>query len=485
MQIKGKYSWVKHLDFMLIDLVSLLLSFFVCYMLKFNTPKLNETWRRFAIIITLINIVVSFITNPYSGILKRRYYHEIGKGFLTIAINGLCAVVFLYAFKAGADYSREVVFYTYIFAFIVGIFAKYVWKKLLTAGKVTFYNAKKIQLFLISDGDRAEKDIHSIYSTDLLLYQIKGIYIATDDGNRKNIPQYISYQEGGKNEKIPVIKGDFTQYILDNNIGDVMVASKSKSIDPALYKKLIRNGVRINLVIESLLDLQTESQFVTTIGVNKTLSIGTFSFSPSQSFYLAVKRLFDIICGLIGVVVLIPITAAVKIAYLASGDTAKVFYRQKRIGQYGKIINIWKFRSMVPNAGEILEELLKDEKYRKEWEENQKFEHDPRITKVGAFLRKTSIDELPQLLNVFVGDMSLVGPRPLVEGELRAHDGLNLYHKVKPGITGWWGCNGRSNIDYRERLELEYYYVKNCSLYLDILCIIRTIYAVLKKDGAQ
>ena len=140
---------------------------------------------------------------------------------------------------------------------------------------------------------------------------------------------------------------------------------------------------------------------------------------------------------------------------------------------------------MVPDADEILKELLKQENYRKEWEENQKFENDPRITKVGRFIRKTSIDELPQLLNVLVGDMSLVGPRPLVKNELEMHGGLKLYQKVNPGITGWWGCNGRSNIDYRERLELEYYYVKNCSLYLDILCIIRTFFAVLKKDGAK
>ena len=124
---------------------------------------------------------------------------------------------------------------------------------------------------------------------------------------------------------------------------------------------------------------------------------------------------------------------------------------------------------MVPNADEVLGEMLKEEKYRKEWEENQKFENDPRITKIGNFLRKTSLDEVPQLLNVIKGDMSLVGPRPLVEGELEARNGLKLYNSVKPGITCWWGCNGRSNIDYRERLELEYHYVKHCSLYLDIL----------------
>ena len=134
---------------------------------------------------------------------------------------------------------------------------------------------------------------------------------------------------------------------------------------------------------------------------------------------------------------------------------------------------------------QTLNTALKDEKYKKEWEEEQKFSNDPRITKVGRILRKTSIDELPQMINVLKGDMSLVGPRPLVDGELEQHGGLKLYQRVKPGITGWWGCNGRSNIDYRERLELEYYYVRNCSLYLDILCIFRTIVAVIKKDGAQ
>ena len=140
---------------------------------------------------------------------------------------------------------------------------------------------------------------------------------------------------------------------------------------------------------------------------------------------------------------------------------------------------------MVPDAEARLKELLKDENYRKEWEANQKFANDPRITKIGRILRKTSLDEFPQLINVLIGNMSLVGPRPLVEGELEAHSGLKLYQRVKPGITGWWGCNGRSNIDYRERLELEYYYVKHCSLYLDLLCIFRTMLAVVKKDGAQ
>ena len=202
--------------------------------------------------------------------------------------------------------------------------------------------------------------------------------------------------------------------------------------------------------------------------------------------YFSSKRIFDIFAALLGCIFLLPITLIVKICNLFSKDFDSVFYKQKRVGQNGKKIYIYKFRSMVSNADEILKELLKDPKYAKEWKENQKFGLDPRITKIGNILRRTSLDELPQLLNVLKGDMSLIGPRPLVEGELDNHNGNHkIYESVRPGITGWWGCNGRSATTYEERLNLEYYYCKNCSLILDIKCFFKTIEAVLFKKGAK
>ncbi len=485
MHIKGKYSWAKHLDFMIVDLAALLIAFFVAYYLKFSTTATNTEWRRFVVIISLLNIVIDLITNPYSGIFRRRYYFEIGRTIATVLTNAVLAVIILYVFKIGANYSREVFFFTYVLYFVLTVLMKYAWKKLLTTGKIPLYSTKKMSLFIVSTEEKAEKDIHSIYATDLPLYEIKGVHIVSKGSAKPVARSSLKYQDDKETIEVPIVQENEIQFILENNIDEVLVAVSHELVPISAVKELIANGVGVNYVVEPLLGIQTEEQFITNIGINKALSIGSFSFSPSQNTYLMVKRLFDIICGLIGVIVLIPITIGVKIAYLASGDTAKIFYRQKRVGQNGKEIRIWKFRSMVPNAGEILQEMLKEEHYRKEWEENQKFENDPRITKVGSVLRKTSIDELPQLLNVLIGDMSLVGPRPLVEGELLFHNGLKLYEKVKPGITGWWGCNGRSNIDYNERLELEYYYVKNCSLYLDVLCIIRTVFAVLKKDGAQ
>lgn len=207
--------------------------------------------------------------------------------------------------------------------------------------------------------------------------------------------------------------------------------------------------------------------------------------SPMQILYDPFKRLFDIIGSLFACLFLLPIYLLVKISYVLDGDHESVLYTQTRVGKDGKRFKLYKFRSMVVNNEEILKEMLKDKKYRTEWKKEHKFSNDPRITKTGRMLRETSIDEFPQFLNVLKGEMSIIGPRPLVPGELEEKGGTKLYEKVKPGITGWWACNGRSNISYKKRLELEYYYVRNYSLLLDLKCIGKTIYVVLFRVGAQ
>ena len=228
-------------------------------------------------------------------------------------------------------------------------------------------------------------------------------------------------------------------------------------------------------------DLENTVEIIKVIG-NKE----KFLYKFKKTIYFIIKRVFDIFCAIIGLIVLLPIALITKICYLVTGDNKSIFYKQKRIGKNGKEIYIYKFRSMVYNAEEVLVELLKDSKYKKEWDENQKLENDPRITKIGRILRKTSLDELPQFINVINGDMSLIGPRPLVEGELEAHNGSKyIYESVRPGISGWWGANGRSATDYEKRLELEYYYCRNCSIWLDIKCIFLTIKAVLFRKGAK
>lgn len=490
MQIKSKYNWLKHIDFMILDVLALVIAFSISYLLKFGDLGYiyDESWMKLLLVMLMLSVLITFFVNPYSGILRRPYYMEIIRALQLAIFNLVFATVVVYFFKIAERYSREVFFVTYGLYFIIALLIKYAWKKLLVSGKITVKTTKKIPLFIVSERDTVEKTIRNVSAGDFQLYDIKGVYLVNDKADASlNIPDFTQNDQESieyEGQRIPVVN-EVVSYVLKHNISDVLVAVEPNILNKDINEQLVANGVGVNMVVENLIGFQPEDQYIQNFGVLKSLSISEFSFTPGQGIYLIVKRFIDIIAGLVGLIFLVPITAIVKIAYLLSGDKAKIFYRQKRVGQDGKIIRIWKFRSMVPNADEVLQEMLKEEKWRKQWEENQKFDNDPRITKVGRILRKTSIDELPQLVNVLKGDMSLVGPRPLVEGELEMHGGLKLYQKVKPGITGWWGCNGRSNIDYTERLDLEYYYIKHCSLYLDTLCIIRTVLAVLKKDGAQ
>lgn len=207
-----------------------------------------------------------------------------------------------------------------------------------------------------------------------------------------------------------------------------------------------------------------------------------------KKIYRIIKRLIDIVVGLVGTLLLIPITIVLYIVNIFADESkGPLFYDQLRVGKKGKYFKIYKFRTMIVGADEILEKYLEEnEEARKEFEETQKLSNDPRITKLGKILRKTSLDEFPQFINVLKGDMSLIGPRPLVKGELDAHNGNHeIYESVKPGISGWWAANGRSDLLYDERLKLEYYYAENFSLWLDIKCVFKTIVSVIKKEGAK
>lgn len=198
------------------------------------------------------------------------------------------------------------------------------------------------------------------------------------------------------------------------------------------------------------------------------------------------KRVMDIGIGIVGVLSLIPLTILVWIKTDNEERKQGLFFTQDRIGKDGKNIKIYKYRSMVTGADKILEEMMaKDEKIREEYEKNKKLKDDPRITKVGDFLRKTSLDEFPQFINVLKGEMSFVEPRPYLPREKK--DMGEYYEKIiksKPGITGMWQTHGRSETDFEERLELDEYYYRNWSLWLDIVIIIKTIKNVIGGKGA-
>lgn len=201
--------------------------------------------------------------------------------------------------------------------------------------------------------------------------------------------------------------------------------------------------------------------------------------------YLVTKRAIDIIGALAGLVLTAPIFILISLLYLFGDNKGPVFFGQSRVGKNGKMFKMYKFRSMIVNA----EQVLRNDKalYKKYLENNYKLEpeEDPRITNIGRFLRKTSLDELPQLINVLKGDMSLVGPRPVIEEELKEYNHrLAEFLTVKPGVTGYWQICGRSDIGYPERADLEFYYIDHQGFKLDIKIIVNTISLVVTRKGA-
>ena len=198
------------------------------------------------------------------------------------------------------------------------------------------------------------------------------------------------------------------------------------------------------------------------------------------------KRALDILGGICGTILLIPITIGIWIANKIIGDKGPVFYTQERIGQNGKIFKMYKYRSMVIDADERLEKYLEEnEEAREEYREYKKLKNDPRITKIGKFIRKTSLDEFPQFINVLKGEMSLVGPRPYLPREKEDINGFfNYITACKPGITGLWQTRGRSSTTFTDRLTLDMSYYYDHTLKSDIKILYKTVENVVKKEGA-
>lgn len=201
--------------------------------------------------------------------------------------------------------------------------------------------------------------------------------------------------------------------------------------------------------------------------------------------YTYIKRTTDILVSSVALVFLAPVFLVIC-AFIKADSKGKAMYTQTRIGEDGKLFKLYKFRTMVPDADNKLTELLaKDEKAREEYRINKKLRNDPRVTKAGAFLRKTSLDELPQLINVLKGEMSLIGPRPYLPRE--QEDMGNYYRTIiqsKPGITGLWQVSGRSNTTFNERLKIDIEYNAKKSLKQDFLILIKTVSVIFKKEGA-
>lgn len=224
------------------------------------------------------------------------------------------------------------------------------------------------------------------------------------------------------------------------------------------------------------------------------LSRGIEPFKPRPRFldypvtypvsYVLGKRFVDIAGTLVLALVFSPLLILVTL--LLARDGANILFRHTRIGKNGRAFKVYKFRTMVPNADQVLRELITgNPALRTEWLRDHKLKDDPRVTAIGKFLRKTSLDELPQLWNVLKGEMSLVGPRPIVREELRRYGRAARYYlAIKPGLTGLWQVSGRNDTDYRRRVAMDRHYTSTASLGTDLVVLAKTVDVVLRRRGA-
>ena len=205
--------------------------------------------------------------------------------------------------------------------------------------------------------------------------------------------------------------------------------------------------------------------------------------NENRRFYHLVKRMIDVVLSLFGLVLISPFV--VIIAILIKIDSkGPVFFKHQRIGKNGKPFSMYKFRTMKDGAEAMINDFTPEQL--EEWNENFKLKDDPRITRIGKFLRKTSLDELPQLINILKGDMSIVGPRPIIEEELEEYgNDKDEFLSIRPGLTGWWASNGRSEISYPERCSYELYYVRNESFWLDVKVMFLSVFSVFLHKGAR
>ncbi len=236
------------------------------------------------------------------------------------------------------------------------------------------------------------------------------------------------------------------------------------------------------LVVQDALTLPTQHASVfDTVGISGIQYKGIVA----SGWLLAMKRATDVAVAVMVMLLLSPLFLCLC-ALVRFTSRGPIFYGQERIGKHGRVFRAWKFRTMVPNADQVLKQYLNEnEEMRREWEADHKLKNDPRVTWIGSLLRKTSLDELPQIWNVIVGEMSLVGPRPIVQAEADKYgNALDLYLRVTPGVTGLWQVSGRNNTTYDQRVELDSYYVRNWSLWLDICILVVTIRVVLLREGA-
>ncbi|CAM3645364.1 undecaprenyl-phosphate galactose phosphotransferase WbaP [Klebsiella variicola] len=398
---------------------------------------------------------------------RKTFWFELKEILRTLVIFAIIEIAVM-AF-ATWSFSRSLWILTWIFIMMLVPLAR-----MLTKRTLDFFGLWRRDTWIIGSGPNAQEAYRAISSERNLGLVIVGFISGDEDFDDDT---YI--------DNLPVLKRSPSWLTNIDKKTQFIVAVESHQSD--LRNKWLRtfmiNGYRYVSVIPTLRGMPLDSTDMSFIFSHEVMIFRVQQNLAKWSSRI-LKRAFDIFGSLAIIIVLSPLL--LYISRKVKKDGGPAIYGHERIGKGGVPFKCLKFRSMVINSKEVLTALLEsDPESKKEWDETFKLKNDPRITKIGGVLRRTSLDELPQLFNVLKGEMSLVGPRPIITAELeRYNEEVEYYLLSKPGMTGLWQVSGRSDVDYETRVYLDAWYVKNWSMWNDIAILFKTISVVLRKDGA-
>lgn len=389
------------------------------------------------------------------------FWETMQRTFYAVLYSEIFCIIALYVFKSSNYLSRS---YIVIF-FMISFLSLYLFRQLLvkTCNRL---NILKTPVIFVGNGKATEDIIYFTNHNNCFGIKVADIVEEIEDINqlRKNIITKI--------EQLKVK----TIIIAIPNLEKSKLLDLVEDIQP-----LVRNLMFVpNTVGIPVINLEVKKIY------ESNMLLLSIRNNLAKKTNRRIKRIFDIVFSLLTMVIIIPVSIIVMILIMIESPGAAPIFKHYRVGRGGTLFPCYKFRSMVPNAQEKLQEYLKNNPEAKiEWDKYFKLKNDPRITKIGKIIRKTSIDELPQFINVLKGEMSWVGPRPIIKDEIHYYGKyIKDYYAVLPGITGMWQVSGRSEIGYKDRVSLDVWYVRNWSIWIDITLILKTIKIVLFRKGA-
>lgn len=428
---------------------------------------LHISWLNFWVVFPFLYLLFINVEQLYNR--RMQFWQVIEKIFYASLYAIVAIIIILYVGQIAASTSRLFIVFLGALSFLYLTVFRYLTKKILAKLQLL-----QIPVLIIGAGKTAELLVQGIINDAGMGYKVIGLL--EDNCVKAGILKRFNVL-GKFADAEAVIEKTGVQHIFIAAPG-----MEQEKLTQLIYKvqPLVKNmGIIPNLVGIPMGGIEVESLF------NEKLMLLRLKNNLARPWNRYLKTMFDFVLTLVGTLAISPILLFIAI-WIYKDSPGPVIFKHTRIGKNGKVFPCYKFRSMCVDAKARLEELLKnDPEAKAEWERDFKLKNDPRITKSGAFLRKTSLDELPQIFNVMKGEMSLVGPRPVIQEELKRYgEYVNDYLMVKPGITGMWQVSGRSDIDYQERVLLDSWYVRNWSVWIDIVMLFKTFKVVLLRKGA-